>query len=99
LLNSSLYNYLAKGIINNTSSIQITGIHALPFIKPHKDIKEKVEDQVFSIMKKKKKSLIYDYKKEQKIIDDLIFDFYAEKFNFSNDLKKKLDENYSIYPN
>ncbi|GAH74294.1 unnamed protein product, partial [marine sediment metagenome] len=29
LLNSSLYNYLSKGVLNNTSSIQLTGIHAL----------------------------------------------------------------------
>ncbi|MFO7796452.1 MAG: N-6 DNA methylase, partial [Promethearchaeia archaeon] len=34
LLNSSLYNYLAKGIINNTNSIQLTGIHSLPIILP-----------------------------------------------------------------
>jgi hypothetical protein len=40
LLNSSLYNYLAKGIINNTNSIQISGIHALPFISPDKETKE-----------------------------------------------------------
>ncbi|MEJ2277822.1 MAG: TaqI-like C-terminal specificity domain-containing protein, partial [Candidatus Lokiarchaeota archaeon] len=42
LLNSSLYNYLAKGIINNTSSIQISGIHALPIIIPKSDIVLKI---------------------------------------------------------
>ena len=51
LLNSSLYNYLAKGIINNTNSIQISGIHALPFISPDKETKELIELQVDKIIK------------------------------------------------
>jgi len=99
LLNSSLYNYLAKGIINNTSSIQITGIHAIPFIEPENEIKEKVENLVNTIIKSKEKNLEYDYTKEQKAIDDTIFDFYARKFSFPNNLKKELDDKYSIYGN
>ncbi len=99
LLNSSLYNYLAKGIINNTYSIQITGIHALPFILPDNETKEKVEHQVKLIIENKKKNLEYDYTNEQKIIDEIIFNFYANKFNFPKELKKKLDENFSIYKN
>lgn len=99
LLNSSLYNYLAKGIINNTSSIQITGIHSLPFIEPEKENKEKIESLVSSIIKNKEKNLNYDYSKQQKAIDDLVFNSYAEKFKFSRILKKKLDDNYSIYRN
>ncbi len=97
LLNSSLYNYFAKGIINNTSSIQITGIHALPFILPDNETKQKVEMQVQTIIKKKKKKLQYDFKQEQKIIDEIIFNFYTEKFKFPEKLKKKLDQNFSIY--
>lgn len=99
LLNSSLYNYLAKGIINNTSSIQITGIHAIPFIEPENEIKEKVENLVNTIIKSKEKNLEYDYTKEQKAIDDTIFDFYGRKFSFPNNLKKELDDKYSIYGN
>ena len=99
LLNSSLYNYLAKGIINNTSSIQITGIHSLPFIEPEKENKDKIESLVSSIIKNKEKNLNYDYSKQQKAIDDLVFNSYAEKFKFSRILKKKLDDNYSIYRN
>ncbi|MFX0104561.1 MAG: class I SAM-dependent DNA methyltransferase, partial [Candidatus Hodarchaeota archaeon] len=99
VLNSSLYNYFAKGIINNTSSIQITGIHALPFIEPEYEIKEKVENLVNTIIKNKKKNLKYDYIKEQKDIDDIIFNFYAKKFTLTNNLKKFLDNNYSIYQN
>ncbi len=99
LLNSSLYNYLAKGIINNTSSIQITGIHAIPFIEPEKEIKETVEKLVETIIKCKEKNSKYDYNKEQKVIDDTIFDFYARKFNLPNNLKKVLDDKYSIYQN
>ncbi|MFX1595681.1 MAG: class I SAM-dependent DNA methyltransferase [Promethearchaeota archaeon] len=97
LLNSSLYNYLAKGIINNTSSIQITGIHALPFVEPENEIKEKIEKEVESIIKNKKENLKYNYINEQKVIDDVIFKFYAEKFNFPDSLKINLDNKYSIY--
>ena len=96
LLNSSLYNYLMNGIINNTNSIQLTGIHALPFILPDNETKEKVESIVKKIIENKKKNLKYDYTSEQKIIDELIFNFYAKKFNFPKELKKKLDENFSI---
>lgn len=97
LLNSSLYNYLAKGIINNTSSIQISGIHALPFITPDKETKELVELQVNKIIQNKRNSIQFDFEKEQKVIDEVIFKFYAKKFNFSMKLKKKLDEKFSIY--
>ncbi|MFX1420118.1 MAG: Eco57I restriction-modification methylase domain-containing protein [Promethearchaeota archaeon] len=97
LLNSSLYNYLAKGIINNTSSIQITGIHVLPVIKPENEIKEKIEILVTKIIKNKQKNFQYDYTKVQKEIDDIIFGFYAKKFKLTNELKKKLDDRYSIY--
>jgi hypothetical protein len=99
LLNSSLYNYLAKGIINNTNSIQITGIHVLPIIEPNNVVKEKVENLVDKIIKSKEKNLDYDYSKEQKIIDDVIYNFFAKKFCFPNKLKEKLDKKYSIYRN
>jgi hypothetical protein len=99
LLNSSLYNYLAKGIINNTNSIQITGIHAIPFIEPGNEIKEKIEKIVNLIIKNKEKNFTYDYTEEQIAIDNIIFDFYASKFNLPNELKKKLDNKYSIYRN
>jgi tRNA1(Val) A37 N6-methylase TrmN6 len=96
LLNSSLYNYLAKGIINNTNSIQISGIHALPFITPDKETKETVELQVDKIIKNKRNNLQFDFRKEQIVIDKTIFNFYAKKFNFPMNLKKKLDEKFSI---
>ncbi|MFW9970513.1 MAG: class I SAM-dependent DNA methyltransferase [Candidatus Odinarchaeota archaeon] len=97
LLNSSLYNYLAKGILNNTSSIQITGIHSLPIIKPEKKLKKDIETLAWSIVRNKEKDLNYDCSEEQKIIDDLVFTFYAEKFKLTNNLKQKLDAKYSIY--
>jgi len=95
LLNSSLYNYLMNGIINNTNSIQLTGIHALPFIKPDRKTKEEVEIQVRNIIKNKKKNLDYDYSAEQKKIDTIIFEFYRNKFNLSNELKQMIDEKFS----
>lgn len=97
LLNSSLYNYLMKGIINNTNSIQITGIHALPFIPPDNDTKEKIENLVRIIINNKKQDCNYDYTKEQKEIDKIIFEFYTKRFNFKENLKKKLNKYYSIY--
>jgi len=97
LLNSSLYNYLAKGIINNTNSIQITGIHALPVILPGKETKNMIEKQVITIIENLKNNLEYDYINEQKHIDTLIYNFYDEKFGFPKTLKRKLEENFSIY--
>ena len=97
MLNSSLYNYLAKGIINNTNSIQITGIHALPFIKPDNETKRKVENLVNKIIEKKKEDLNYEYLMEQKEIDKLIFNFYKDKFQFKKNLKKKLYGKFSVY--
>ena len=97
MLNSSLYNYLAKGIINNTNSIQITGIHALPFIKPDNETKRKVENLVNKIIEKKKEDLNYEYLMEQKEIDKLIFNFYKDKFQFDENLKKKLYGKFSVY--
>ena len=97
LLNSSLYNYLSKGILNNTNSIQLTGIHSLPFIKPDKGTHEDVSTLVKKIIENKKKNLSYIYTEEQKSIDNIIFEFYAKRFNLSQNLRKNLDENYAIY--
>jgi hypothetical protein len=97
LLNSSLYNYLAKGILNNTNSIQISGIHALPVIPPDEYTKSNVESLVNKIIICKKNNLKYDYHSEQKEIDSLIYNLYTNKFNFPESLKMKLDENFSIY--
>jgi len=97
LLNSSLYNYLSKGILNNTNSIQLTGIHSLPFIKPDKGTHDDVSLLVKKIIANKKKMLSYDYMEEQKSIDSIIFEFYTRRFNLSQNLRKNLDENYAIY--
>ncbi|MHA1509591.1 MAG: Eco57I restriction-modification methylase domain-containing protein [Promethearchaeota archaeon] len=97
LLNSSFYNYLAKGIINNTNSIQISGIHSLPFILPKNRIKNDVEEQVIAIMEKKREDYNYDYIEEQRKIDTLIFNFYAQEFGLPHGIKQKIDSVYSIY--
>ncbi len=97
ILNSSLYNYLAKGIINNTSSIQITGIHALPFVLPDNETKERIEELVNKIINCKIKDQNYNYIVEQKEIDNIIFNFYRNRFNFSLSLKDRLDEFFAVY--
>ena len=97
LLNSSLYNYLAKGIINNTNSIQITGIKALPIISVDNETKIIIEKLVNEIIRKKEYNPNYDYTENQKKIDDLIFNLYSSRFNFPVSLKKKLDKEFSIY--
>ena len=97
LFNSSFYNYLAKGIINNTNSIQIMGIHALPFLPPEDVFKKKVEKVVKTIIVKKRKNIDCNYIEDQRFIDELIYDYHAKKFKFKKSLKKKIDENYSIY--
>ncbi|MEJ2251971.1 MAG: N-6 DNA methylase [Candidatus Lokiarchaeota archaeon] len=97
LLNSSLYNYLAKGIINNTNSIQISGIHALPILEPNKELKQEVEKLVKIIISNLKTNKDYSFIEEQKKIDNLIYNFYSSKFNFPETLKQKLNEKFSIY--
>jgi hypothetical protein len=97
LVNSSLYNYLSKGIINNTNSIQLTGIHSLPFIKPDIGTHDEICLLVKKIIENKKKNLSYDYTEEQKSIDNIIFEFYAKRFKLSDNLRKNLDENFAVY--
>lgn len=97
ILNSSLYNYLMNGIINNTNSIQLTGIHSLPFIKPDKNTRLKIECLVREIIAALKNDLSHDYTHQQQQIDDIIFRFYQEKCNFKNTLKEKIDKSYSNY--
>ena len=78
------------------TGIQITGIQTLPFIDPDENTKAIVEEQVRKIILKKIKDEEYNYNAEQKTIDEKIYTFYAERFDFPNELKRKLDH-YSIY--
>ncbi|MFX1239068.1 MAG: Eco57I restriction-modification methylase domain-containing protein, partial [Promethearchaeota archaeon] len=91
LLNSSLYNYLAKGILNNTSSIQLTTIHALPLVFPEEKMKEEVERLVRQILNGLKRDIHYNYTEERKKIDDLIYNFHAVRFDFSDGVQQKLE--------
>ncbi len=97
LLNSSLYNYLMNGIINNTNSIQLTGIHALPFIMPDDELKANIEVLVKKIIQGLKEDPSFNYISQQQQINEIIFNFYQKKFNFSIKLKEKLDNHFSIY--
>jgi hypothetical protein len=97
VLNSSLFNYFAKGIINNTNSIQLTGIHALPFFDPDSRFKSEIEAHVQEIIDNKRLNHDYNYIEKQKIIDNLVFNYYVKNHNFPVSLKKRLDKDYSIY--
>jgi hypothetical protein len=97
LLNSSFYNYLMNGIINNTNSIQLTGLHALPFMKPDENTQKNIEKLVNQIIEGLINDLTFDYTQLQREIDTIIFDFHKQKFDLSNSLKEKLDDNYSNY--
>ena len=80
LLNSSLYNYLMKGIINNTNSIQLSGLHALPFFNPSKEIQLQIEELVKHIIQNLKEDKNYDYVREQKELNKVIFNFHQQEF-------------------
>lgn len=97
LLNSSLYNYLAKGIINNTNSIQLSGIHALPFIIPDSETKSLVEKYVERIIEQLENDISYNYESQQRIIDNLIFNLHQKEFDFPESLEEKLEKKFSIY--
>jgi hypothetical protein len=76
LLNSRLYNFLAKGILNTTNCLQIGDIRRLPFKYPARRKKSAVERMVKRIVKRLKKNPCYDYSQEQARIDRVIFELY-----------------------
>jgi len=80
LLNSSLYNHLAKGILNRTNCVQLTDLHALPFVNPDDDTKSRVEELVKKIVTNKREHENFDYSSEQKQIDDIILNFHKKRF-------------------
>lgn len=90
LLNSKLYNYFMKSIINTTSSIQFKDIKQLPFKYPDKNKMLEIKRLVESIISKKKSNLSCDYSEEQEKIDKLIFDIY----NIDNRFKGFILKNY-----
>ena len=76
VLNSKLYTYLIKGILNMTNCVQIDDIRRLPFIYPTSQTKAEIEMLVFNIIENLKKDQSYDYSAEQNRIDELIFSLY-----------------------
>ena len=76
LLNSKLYNFLAKGILNTTNCLQIGDIRRLPFKYPSQGKKSAVEGLVEQIIESLKKNPDYDYSKEQARIDEAILELY-----------------------
>jgi hypothetical protein len=76
LLNSRLYNLLAKGILNTTNCLQIGDIRRLPFKYPSRQQKSTIESLVKGIIDSLKKNPDYDYSQEQAQIDEVIFKLY-----------------------
>jgi len=76
LLNSRLYNFLAKGIINNTSCLQIDNIRRLPFKYPDEETKSTVALLVKQVVKELKDNPLYDYSAAKQQIEELIFELY-----------------------
>ncbi len=76
LFNSRLYNFLAKGILNTTNSLQIGDIRRLPFKYPSRQQKSTIESLVKGIIDSLKKNPGYDYSQQQAQIDEVIFELY-----------------------
>lgn len=88
ILNSKLYNYLIKGIINTTNCVQIDDIRRLPFFYPDKKAKLKIEEVVSSIISNLKKNPDSDYTEEQQQIDEIIFELYETPENLKEYIAK-----------
>jgi len=76
LLNSRLYNFLAKGILNTTNCLQLGDIRRLPFKYPSQKQKTAVENSVKCIVDSLKQDSSYDYSQEQAQIDKIVFKLY-----------------------
>jgi len=76
LLNSRLYNFLAKGVLNTTNCLQIDDIRRLPFKYPPQEKKSTIESLVKDIIDHLKENPHYDYSQEQARIDGVIFELY-----------------------
>lgn len=76
LLNSRLYNFLIKGVLNTTNCLQIGDIRRLPFKYPSRQQKSTIESLVKGIIDSLKKNPDHDYSQEQAQIDEVIFKLY-----------------------
>ncbi len=89
LLNSKLYNFLIKGILNMTNCVQIDNIKLLPFIYPSPKIKQGVQLLVSNIIKELKRNPDYSYTEEQNQIDEFIFGLYSTPRELREYIKQK----------
>ncbi|MFQ6056771.1 MAG: Eco57I restriction-modification methylase domain-containing protein, partial [Methanosarcinales archaeon] len=80
LFNSNLYNYLAKGVLNTTSSLQVRDINNLP-LKPYCEIDRDKMKNISEITKKiinnLKKDLTYNFTEYLKEINNLVYEIYG----------------------
>ena len=90
LLNSKLYNFLAKGILNTTNCLQISDIRRLPFKYPSQEKKSAVEISVKQMVDKLKENPGCDYSEEQGRVDGVIFELYQ----VSKELREFIKTNF-----
>jgi methylase of polypeptide subunit release factors len=96
VLNSRLYNFLAKGVLNTTNCLQIDDIRRLPFKYPSQEAKSSIETGVKQIVKNLKKNPGYDYSKEQAQIDELIFELYEAPKGLRDFIETKYQANKMV---
>jgi len=99
LLNSRLYNFLAKGILNNTNCLQISDIRRLPFKYPSPQQKSTIESLVKDIIDHLKENPHYDYSEEQARLDEIIFELYNVSRKFRAFMKTNFEKGrYNYMP-
>ncbi|MHA2224887.1 MAG: Eco57I restriction-modification methylase domain-containing protein [Candidatus Hodarchaeales archaeon] len=87
-LNSKLTQYLARKVINRSNIIATSYIKELPFIQPEDEQKTEISSTVQKIVKSLELNPKKDFKKEQKMIDDSIFNL----FKIANEIKTEILE-------
>jgi hypothetical protein len=89
LLNSRLYNYLAKGVLNTTASIQIDDLRRLPLIPMLIEQIERVHQLVIGIVSRLRSGRGATKNAEARAeIDEIVF----AAANIDSDLRRRIDD-------
>lgn len=80
LLNSSLYNHLAKELLNRTNCLQLSDLHALPVSAPDRETRIEVERLVLEILDTLRERPGSDVAEEAERVDGLITALHRRRF-------------------